>query len=81
MPADLGSGHSRDLQYPPAKGADLTDACNTAVNRLRAALNPPAPTWSAGQLEDPRHRQARTADRLPDVLRTVASLEIYSAWR
>jgi hypothetical protein len=64
------------------RGRDLTDvqrACNTAINRLRAAVERSIAHLVNWKVLDTGWR-GRLTD-FPDVLRTVTGLEIYRTWR
>jgi hypothetical protein len=82
MLADLGYlGTAAITGTRKPRGRELTDvqrACNTAINRLRAAVERAIAHLTNWKVLDTGWR-GRLTD-FPDVLRTVTGLEIYRVW-
>ncbi|WP_213457432.1 transposase family protein [Rhizomonospora bruguierae] len=71
-----GTGHSTPYKKPP--GRDLTDVrrvCNTAINRIRAAVERAIAHLKNWKILKTGYR--RSLHDFPRVLRTVTKLEIY----
>jgi len=74
-----GTGPATPYRKPP--GRELTEArktCNTALNRIRAAVERAISHLTNWKILDTGYR-GRLSE-FPDVLRTVTALEIYRVW-